>query len=226
MGNYLSLCVRDDNALYEVIPTDAGFCQRYTYWVNMCSYEVALRRIAQREGVEMDDAYRDKAEVELRALADAGVCMSGNAFSQVVLVKGEAEMQGAQLLSGADGNALRAALQALGYAPEDWVGLLALTADGAVCEPSVLRRALTTLDPRTVIALDEVAAGAIRETYADELVELEDLNSAALVPGVVVTILGMRLMDLGGFAASLTDPGAKQLMWARLKQLPPLSEPY
>jgi hypothetical protein len=42
----------------------------------------------------------------------------------------------------------------------------------------------------------------------------------------VAPILGMRVMNLGGFSAALSDPRKKQLMWARLKQLPPLGEPY
>ena len=31
---------------------------------------------------------------------------------------------------------------------------------------------------------------------------------------------------LGGFADALADKDQKQLMWRRLKQLPPLGEPY
>ena len=46
------------------------------------------------------------------------------------------------------------------------------------------------------------------------------------MPGVLARILGMRVLNLGGFEASLNDPKAKQLMWARLKLLPPLGEPY
>ena len=53
-----------------------------------------------------------------------------------------------------------------------------------------------------------------------------DFDAAMLAPGHVVRILGMRVMALGGFEAALADPHAKQVMWARLKQLPPLGEPY
>ena len=42
----------------------------------------------------------------------------------------------------------------------------------------------------------------------------------------MVQLLGMRVTALGGFEESLSNPKAKQLMWARLKQLPPLGEPY
>ena len=47
-----------------------------------------------------------------------------------------------------------------------------------------------------------------------------------LEPGYVVQLCGMRVLNLGGFAAALSDPRAKQQMWARLKRAAPLSEPY
>lgn len=199
----------------------------------------------------VDEEFQDKARAELGDLAEAGVVMVGNAFSQVLLLKGEPE-EGASdggaaanadptdappspdastagasaLLSGPDGKALRAALGALGYAPEDWVGLSTRDADGYPLVPGTLRLAVVTLDPSTVIALDEPAAAALREAFADELVELQSLEAATLQAGSVVQLLGMRVMALGGFEESLSNPKAKQLMWARLKQLPPLGEPY
>lgn len=173
-------------------------------------------------------AYANKARAEIDALVGRGVVMAGNAFSQVLLVKGEPEndeLTGA-LLAGADGAALRAALGVLGYEPQDWAGLASVRADGEPLDPQTLRLAVVTLDPSTLIALDEPAAAALRESFADELVALEDLDAAMLRPGVVATLLGMRVMALGGFAKSLADPAAKQRMWARLKLLPPLGEPY
>ena len=47
-----------------------------------------------------------------------------------------------------------------------------------------------------------------------------------LAPGCVVDLLGMRALNLGGFAAALADPRDKQVMWARLKKIPPLGEPF
>lgn len=170
--------------------------------------------------------YLDKTKAELEDLASAGVVTSGNAFSQVMLLKGEPEAADTALLAGEDGKALRAALSALGYAPEDWVGLCALDAEGFPLVPGTLRLAVATLDPSTIIALDEPAAAALREAFADELVDIERLEEAMLQPGYVTQILGMRVMALGGFAASLSDTHAKQQMWAYLKQLPPLAEPY
>lgn len=170
--------------------------------------------------------FLEKAKAELKDLVDAGVVMCGNAFSQVLLFKGESEHENAELLSGQDGVALRSALSALGYAPEDWMGLSAFDVQGDALPVDVLRLALTTIDPATIVALDEPAAAALREVYAQELVELEDLSCATLQPGYVVTILGIRILPLGGFEASLSDQRAKQQMWAYLKQIPPLGEPY
>ena len=170
-----------------------------------------------------------KAQAELGSLAERGVVMAGNAFSAVLLLKGEPsaeEQAGASLLAGADGAALRAALQALGYAPEDWAGLATWREGGEPLDPYLLREAVTTLDPATLIACDNTAAALIREAYADDLVVLERLDEAMLTPGTSVHIAGMRVMNLGGFGASLGDAQQKQVMWKRLKRLPPLGEPY
>lgn len=178
---------------------------------------------------ERRERYLAKTHTELEGLVERGVVMAGNAFSQVVLVKGEPspeERDGGQLLAGADGKALRAALQALGYAPEDWAGLAAWDASGAPLGASLLREALCALDPGTVIICDEAAANLVREAYADDLALLERFDEAMLADGVVAPVAGMRMMALGGFAAALADAHEKQVMWHRLKSLPPLGEPY
>lgn len=164
-----------------------------------------------------------KMRVELDALVKEGVSMCGNAFSSVLLVKGEpgpAELAGEPLLSGPDGKALRAALLKLGYAPEDWAGV-----DG-YASPRLFRQAVAVLDPSTLVACDERAAALVRDAFADELCELKNLDDAMLVPGRVVRLAGMRVLNLGGFEAALSSSAQKQVMWARLKQIPPLGEPY
>lgn len=184
-------------------------------------------------GSEADDrrrAYVAKARAELGALDEEGVLMSGNAFSQVMLLKGSLssdEATGAALLSGPDGVALRKALCALGYGPEDWVALATCGKGGsAALAPETLRRAIVTADPATVVACDDAAAAALREAYADDLVVLDDFEEAMLAPGRVVHIRGMRVINLGDFAASLSDDHEKQVMWARLKRIGPLGEPF
>lgn len=177
-------------------------------------------------------AYVDKATAELEALAARGVRMGGNAFSSVLLAKGElsdAEKNAGPDtpgFDGEDGRALRASLARLGYAPEDWATLLTVGDDGAPLAPEVLREAVTALDPATLVCCDEASAAAVREAYADDLAAVERLEEALLTPGVVAHVCGMRVLNLGGFAAALADAHAKQVMWARLKQIPPLGEPF
>ncbi|MBR3317739.1 MAG: hypothetical protein IKG21_08015 [Atopobiaceae bacterium] len=162
-----------------------------------------------------------KTRTELARLAKKGVLTVGNAFSSVVLVKGvpnEAERDGGGVLAGTDGMALRAALSKLGYAPEDWCGLACWDANGGLLSPELLRLALATLDPATVVACDDVAATLVCNAFLGDLFSLE--------VGRVTILDGMRVLTLGGFEAALGSMPAKQLMWARLKQIPPLAEPY
>ena len=171
----------------------------------------------------------DKATAEIDALTARGVRMGGNAFSAVLLVKGEltdAEKDGGTPFSGADGTALRASLERLGYAPEDWEWLLSVGAAGESLDAALFREAVCALDPATIVCCDEAAAALTREAYADDLFAVERLEEAMLAPGVVARICGMRVLNLGGFAAALADAHEKQVMWARLKKIPPLGEPY
>ena len=171
----------------------------------------------------------DKTAAEVDALAARGARMGGNAFSAVLLVKGElseAEKNGEPAFSGADGTALRASLERLGYAPEDWEWLLTVDAAGEPIEAALLSEAVTALDPATLVCCDETAAALLREAYADDLAAIESLDEAMLAAGTVAHVRGMRVLNLGGFAAALADPREKQVMWARLKKIPPLGEPF
>ena len=180
------------------------------------------------------------AEQELGSLQARGVRMAGNAFSPIVLVKGElneAERSGGELLAGADGTALRSALAAIGWAPEDFCALAAVAgageggaesaaAPGEPLPPELFREALEALDPEAVVLLDDAAADVMREAYADALAIIEDFDTAMLKPGLVAHVLGRRVLALDGFEAALSDKAEKQRMWAYIKQLPPLGAPY
>lgn len=166
-------------------------------------------------------AYIDKTTAEVDGLIARGVRLGGNAFSAVLLLK-------AEVLSDVEERALKASLDRLGYAPEDWETLLVVDAAGTALTPDLLREAVCVLDPATVVCLDEGAGDAMREAYADDLALLESLDEALLSFGVVAQVCGMRVLNLSGFGESLAsgDAAAKQRMWAALKRLPPLAEPY
>ena len=182
------------------------------------------------------EAIAQAAEQELSSLAVRGVRIVGNACSPIVLVKGdldEAERSGGELAAGPDGAALRKALGAIGYAPEDFCVLASVAGvgDGAVAVGETLpcelfREALEALDPEAVVLLDDTAASLMREAYAEELARIEQFDMAMLAPGLVAHVLGRRVLALDGFEAALADGRAKQRMWAYLKQLPPLGAPY
>ena len=164
----------------------------------------------------------DKTAAELDALEARGAVMGGYAFSAVLLVKGElseAERGGDEPLSGADGKALRASLERLGYAPEDWGWLLATGAGGDPLDAALFSEAVCALDPATLVLATAMLAW-------DDLADLERLEEAMLAPGEVAHVRGMRLLALGGFEAALADAHEKQVMWARLKRIPPLGEPF
>lgn len=189
---------------------------------------------------ERKEALAAAAEQELDGLTKRGVRMVGNAFSPIVLVKGElndAERAGGDLLSGADGTALRAALGAIGWQPQDLCVLSSVAGTGEegvtdgipLGEPlpvPLFREALEALDPEAVILLDDSAADLMRETYVDALSIIDDFDTAMLKPGLVASVLGRRVLALDGFEAALSQPAEKQRMWAYLKQMPPLGAPY
>lgn len=210
------------------------------------------------------DAIAAQARQELDALEARGVWFTGNGYSPILLVKGElndAERAGGELLAGADGHALRAALTAIGWAPEDFCALATALApdagDGAAAasagvsatgaaptedavsaagaaptggivplDVDTFREAVEAVDPEAVVLLDDAAADAMREAYADALAIIDDFDTAMLSPGLVASVAGRRVLAVGGFEAALSDPHKKQVAWAYLKQLAPLGAPY
>ena len=186
---------------------------------------------------QMKKAALEATRQELDALCARGVHMEGNAFSPIVLIKGElneGERAGGALLGGADGAALRASCTAIGYAPEDFCALASVAGEGddpalevgATLPTEVFREALEALDPEAVLLLDTAAADLMRETYADALVAIDDFDTAMLKPGLVAHVLGRRVLALDGFEAALGDKREKQRMWAYIKQLGPAGAPY
>lgn len=187
--------------------------------------------------IDRMNALRAAAVQELDALTARGVRICGNAASPIVLVKGvlnDNEREGADLLSGRDGTALRAALGRLGYAPEEFCALSAVCGrsedgalpEGATLDPGLFREALEALDPEAVVLLDATASSVMRDAYAEELASIEQFDVAMLSPGLIAHVLGRRVLALDGFEEALSSDRSKQRMWAYLKQIPPLGAPY
>ncbi|MBR2834145.1 MAG: hypothetical protein IKE43_00320 [Coriobacteriales bacterium] len=163
--------------------------------------------------------YLDRAHEEFEYLRQFGVQMSGYAFPTVLFIKGElnvSEKTGQPLLGGQDGDALRAALDRLGYTENEWAACSIAnvqnrTADGI----DILLLTIETFDPELVIALDKTAC--------DDLLGIWDLGSLAI--GEPGRHQGRRVLLLDGFETALKSMSEKQRMWAYLKTVKPLSAP-
>ncbi|MBY4797633.1 hypothetical protein K6V98_04595 [Collinsella sp. AGMB00827] len=138
----------------------------------------------------------------------------------------KSELEDGRLLSGSDGIALRAGLEKLGWDPSDFCAMASCAADGSDLEDHVFREAIEAVDPESIILLDEAAAERFKAVFSEQFAELIDANQARLMAGLVVPVLGRRVLALGGFEAALAHEKDKQRVWAYLKQLAPLGAPY
>ena len=166
------------------------------------------------------EAYMAKITHEFGDFAAQGVCMAGNAFASVLLVKGQEDFEEAEL------SALRASLEHLGYAPEAWATLLTTTKTGDPISPQLVRQAISAFSPDTVLMVNDAAVASVREAFAEELAQLKTDAEKTFSPRVLVRICGMRMINLDNFASALDDLHQKQMRWAAIKQVPPLGEPY
>ena len=166
------------------------------------------------------EAYMAKTTHEFGDFAAQGVCMAGNAFASVLLVKGQEDFEEEEL------SALKASLEHLGYAPEAWATLLTTTKTGDPINPELVRQAISAFSPDTVLLVNDAAVASVREAYAGELEQLKTDAEKTFSPRVLVRVCGMRMVNLDNFAGALEDPRQKQLRWAAIKQVPPLGEPY
>lgn len=166
------------------------------------------------------EAYMAKTTHEFGDFAAQGVCMAGNAFASVLLVKGQEDFGEEEL------SALKASLEHLGHAPEAWATLLTTTKTGDPINPELVRQAISAFSPDTVLLVNDAAVASVREAYAEELEQLKTDAEKTFSPRVLVRVCGMRMVNLDNFAGALEDPRQKQLRWAAIKQVPPLGEPY
>ncbi len=173
--------------------------------------------------------YMDKIKDQIQTLLDQGLIASGNSLGSVLILKGDLTFKdlNSGLLSGADGDAFKAALthKKMGYAPGDWSAFATCTADGKKFDSTELRDAIVAADVQTIIICDQPALDAFRNAFADELADLPNLMDALLAPGQVVKVLGMRVLNLDGFEKSLGYKDQKALRWKWLLEIPALKEP-
>lgn len=169
------------------------------------------------QAVRLGALHRAKVAAEL-VTADAAapgsdiVAPRGELLADVVAVKGlpgPAESAGGAAMCGADGAAVAAALEALGYDPAKAFFTLSRPEPGT--EPGAramrLRLQVEAVDPATVIALDAEAA--------DDLAAAFDLDGLAF--GTPVRVAGRLLVAADGLEASLGDERRKATVWRQLK---------
>lgn len=161
-----------------------------------------------------------RARAELAA-ADAllpgsdAVGWRGATVASIALVKGRpgpAEAAGGGACSGADGEALLAAVEALGYgAAQAFFTLSRPTGDGAGDSgrrAARLRRQIEAVDPVVTVALDKAAA--------EDLAVAFDV-AAGLSAGQHVHAHGRRIGAVADFEPSLTEERSKIAVWKQLK---------
>lgn len=138
---------------------------------------------------------------------------SGDAGARIMLVKGEpgpSDLEAGEVLAGADGEAARSALTALGL---EALGYFATCSRQRGQDPAALttrlRLQLEAVDPSLVVALDRVAA--------------EDIASAAGMDappsGVLSRHLGRQYLVLDGLEDSLGDEARKRRIWGQMQSL-------
>jgi CheY-like chemotaxis protein len=170
--------------------------------------------------------HESRARAELTA-ADAlapgsdRVMWRGALLAEVAVVKGlpgPAEATGGAALSGADGDAITKALEALGWGPERVFFTLSRPEPGMDPTRAAdrLRLQLEAIDPLAIVALDAEAAADLVQAFGCE----------PLVPGVASRVLGRSLVALSGFEAALAEPKAKQRVWGELKAAKPEGPVY
>lgn len=172
------------------------------------------------ERAKRKDVYLAKTTQEFSTFAKQGVCMTGNAFASVLIIKGQEDFEEQEL------SALRASLEHLGYAPEAWATMLTTTKHGREIDPTLLRQAIIAFSPHTVLIANDAARISFCTAYADDLAQLGSAEEQQLSPRLLVHVCGMRVVNLDNFSRALGDSHQKQMRWSAIKQVPPLGEPY
>lgn len=146
---------------------------------------------------------------------------TGARFATIAVVKGlpgPAEASGKPAMSGADGEAARKALGALGWDADSVFFIL--SRPGVDSDPDSraarLRLQIEAVDPETVLAVDAEAAADVMAALGCERFGF----------GEVVRAAGRRVIACDGLEASLGDPGRKKRVWTQLKLATPPGPVY
>lgn len=167
---------------------------------------------------------RVKAEL---AAADAmlpgsdAVPSTGARFASLVAVKGlpgPAEASGKAAMSGADGEAVRKALSALGWDTDSLFYVLSRpgSSTDAPRRAARLRLQIEAVDPEFVLAVDAEAAADVAEALGLEHARF----------GMLQRVGGRRILACDGLEASLTDASRKKRVWSQLKSASPPATVY
>lgn len=170
-----------------------------------------------------DAAARIEAQIRGKARAEIGqaealladrpaIENAGDELADVLLLKGEpglADRREGRVLSGPDGVAARKALDALGLPDSRYASCTRAADVSEDVRRERLRLLIEAVDPRTIVALDLVAA--------------RDLADAAglpeIKPGVLLRWRGRAIVVVEGLEASLTDARLKRRVWKQFKAL-------
>ncbi len=167
---------------------------------------------------------RVKAELaaaDKRLPGSDSVGSAGAHFATIFVVKGlpgPAEASGKPAMSGADGEAARKALGALGWEPDSVFYTLSRPGSNtdAPRRTARLQLQIETVDPEFVLAVDTDAAADVAEALGIE----------RLVLGTVVRAGGRRVLACDGLEASLGDTARKRRVWSQLKLATPPAKVY
>jgi len=149
------------------------------------------------------------------------VSSAGAHFATIVVVKGlpgPAEASGKPAMSGADGEAARKALDALGWEADSAFYTLSRpgSSTDAPRRAARLRLQIEAVDPEFVLAVDADAAVDVAQALGLERLAL----------GAVVRANGRRVLACDGLEASLSDATRKRRVWSQLKLATPPATVY
>ncbi|MCR5845812.1 MAG: hypothetical protein K6G78_04505 [bacterium] len=173
------------------------------------------RKASGRQGSAISDTQKmiltEKAVRAQRAALDPyRDCLAGDDFAIVVAICADEAANPAPMAERSDIDALRKALEAMGYLP-DSLALVDLAARRL--SPGELRILIEQIDPVAIVALDSMASAELYASFGSAVRDCVDIREGVKV------LMGRKVVSIDGFSASLDDPESKREAWQRLKEL-------